>query len=100
MLANKSTVVNFVKNATDMRSDGWNRRFWADKNKRDNTLRNLAFRFWNYDVASKVREELEFYLFAMGYNNKVKLTSTYERRRDMFDRSVDSYYVRVIAKAE
>ena len=97
MLANKAIVKQFVKSVTDMRSDGWNRRFWADKNKKDKTLRNLAFRFFNGAEAAKVAEELSVLLFTAGYTNKVKLTSTYERRRDMFDRSVDSYYVRVIA---
>ena len=97
MLASKAVVKQYVKSVADMKSDGWNRRYWADKNKRDDTLRNCAFRFFNGNEATKVAEQLRTMLFASGYTNKVKLTSTHERRRDMFDRSVDSYYVRVIA---
>ena len=97
MLANVKTIKQFVKNTVDMRGDGYNRRIWQDKNKKDNTLRNLAFRFFNKADAVKLKDELEFYLFAMGYSNKVKLTSTYDKKRDMWDRTADSYYVRVIA---
>lgn len=97
MLANKAIVRQFVKSVADMRSDGWNRRYWADKNKKDKALRNLAFRFFNGDEAAKVAEELSVLLFTAGYTNKVKLTSTYDKKRDMWDRTIDSYYVRVIA---
>lgn len=97
MLANVKTVKQFVKNNVDMRGDGYNRRIWQDKNKKDNTLRNLAFRFARQADAVQLKDELEFYLFAMGYSNKVKLTSTYDKKRDMWDRTADSYYVRIIA---
>ena len=97
MLANVKTIKQFVKKTVDMRGDGYNRRIWQDKNKKDNTLRNLAFRFARQADAVKLKDELEFYLFAMGYNNKVTFNSTYDKQRDIFDRRVDSYYVRVIA---
>ena len=100
MLANVKTVKQFVNGLTNMQSDGYNRRIWQDKNKRDNTLRNLGFRFFNGNEAAKVAEQLKIALFASGYTNNVKLTNTYERKRDMWDRTYDSYYVRVIAKAE
>ena len=99
MLANVKTVKQFVKNTVDMRCNDYNRRIWQDKNKRDNTLRNVGFRFFNGNEATKVAEQLKVALFASGYTNNVKLTNTYKRKRDMWDRTYDSYYVRVIAKA-
>lgn len=99
MLANKATVKQIVKSMTDMRSDGWNRRYWADKNKRDNTLRNLAFRFWNGDTAAKVADNLRVALFAQGYTNKVTLNFSGDKHKDYFDRRNDSYYVRVTTLA-
>lgn len=100
MLANKAIVKQFVKSVTDMKSDGWNRRYWADKNKRDDTLRNCAFRFFNGTEATKVAEQLRTMLFASGYANKVTLNFSGDKHKDYFDRRNDSYYVRVIAKAE
>ena len=99
MLANVKTVKQIVNSLTNMQSDGYNRRIWQDKNKRDNTLRNVGFRFFNGNEATKVAEQLKVALFASGYTNNVKLTNTYERKRDMWDRTYDSYYVRVIALA-
>ena len=97
MLANVKTVKQIVNGLTNMQSDGYNRRIWQDKNKRDNTLRNVGFRFFNGNEATKVAEQLKVALFASGYTNNVKLTNTYERKRDMWDRTADSYYVRIIA---
>ena len=99
MLANVKTVKQFVNGLTNMQSDGYNRRIWQDKNKRDNTLRNLGFRFFNGNEAAKVAEQLTVALFTAGYTNKVKLTDTHRLKRDMWSRTYDSYYVRVIALA-
>jgi len=95
-LANKKFVVNFVKNITDMQTANYNcyRRIWADK-ATDATKRNLAFRFFNAEEAKRVAEELEWYLFCMGYNNKVKLTSTHTKSDSYMHRRIDSDYVRV-----
>lgn len=98
-LANKKFVVNFVKNITDMQTQGVYRRIWADKAK-DTTKRNLAFRFFNAEQAKFVAEELEWYLFCMGYNNKVKLTSTHTKSDSYMHRRIDSDYVRVQVLAD
>lgn len=93
MLANVKTVKQFVKSVADM-SGSWERRIWQDKNKRDSTLRNVAFRFWGSDEADKVAEQLTVMLFAAGYTNVVKRTS---KQQDWHTRSSGGEYVRVIA---
>ena len=95
MLANVQTVKQFVKSVTDMRSDGWQRRIWQDKNKRNNTLRNVAFRFWDSAEADKAAEQLRVMLFASGYTNVVKRTS---KDSNYYERSSGGEYVRVIAR--
>ena len=94
MLANVQTVKQIVKSAADMKGDGYNRRIWQDKNKRDKTLRNVAFRFFNSDEADKVAELLTVALFAAGYTNVVKRTS---RASNYYERTLGGEYVRVIA---
>lgn len=94
MLANVHTVKQIVKSAADMRSDGYNRRIWQDRNKKDATLRNVAFRFFDSDEADKVAELLTVALFAAGYTNVVKRTS---KASDYYERTAGGEYVRVIA---
>lgn len=95
MLANVKTVKQFVKSVADMRGQSYYRRIWQDTNKRDNTLRNLAFRFASAAEANKVAEQLTFMLFAAGYTNKVKRTSA---EGNWATRSSGGEYVRVIAE--
>ena len=94
MLANVKTVKQFVKSVADMQSTGWERRIWQDKNKRDTTLRNMAFRFWDSAEADKVAEQLTVILFAAGYTNVVKRTS---KQSDYMSRTSGGEYVRIIA---
>ena len=94
MLANVKTVKQFVKSVADMSSNGWQRRIWQDKNKRDDTLRNVAFRFFDTVEADKVAEQLTVMLFAAGYANVVKRTSV---DSDWMTRTEGGEYVRVIA---
>ena len=94
MLANVKTVKQFVKSVADMTSNGWQRRIWQDKNKRDDTLRNVAFRFFDTAEADKVAEQLTVMLFAAGYANVVKRTSV---DSDWMTRTEGGEYVRVIA---
>ncbi len=94
MLANVKTVKQFVKSVADMSSNGWQRRIWQDKNKRDKTLRNVAFRFFDDAEADKVAEQLTVMLFAAGYTNVVKRTSV---DSDWMTRTEGGEYVRVIA---
>ena len=97
MLANVKTVKQFVKSVADMKGQSYYRRIWQDKNKRDNTLRNLAFRFADAGEANKVAEQLTIMLFAAGYTNKVKRTSA---ENDWATRSAGGEYVRVISAAD
>ena len=94
MLANVKTVKQFVRSVADMKCNGWQRRIWQDKNKRDNTLRNVAFRFFDSAEADKVAEQLRVILFTAGYTNVVKRTS---RDSDWMTRTEGGEYVRVIA---
>ena len=94
MLANVKTVKQFVKSVADMTGNGWERRIWQDKNKRDTTLRNMAFRFWDSAEADKVAEQLTVILFAAGYTNVVKRTS---KQSDYMSRTSGGEYVRIIA---
>lgn len=94
MLANVKTVKQFVKSVADMTGNGWERRIWQDKNKRDARLRNVAFRFWDSEEADKVAEQLTFILFAAGYTNVVKRTS---KQHNWHTRSSGGEYVRIIA---
>ena len=94
MLANVKTVKQFVKSVADMTGNGWERRIWQDKNKRDATLRNMAFRFWDSAEADKVAEQLTVILFAAGYTNVVKRTS---KQSDYMSRTSGGEYVRIIA---
>jgi hypothetical protein len=94
MLANVKTVKQFVKSVADMQSTGWERRIWQDRNKRDATLRNVAFRFWDSAEADAVAEQLTVMLFAAGYTNKVKRTS---KQTDYISRTSGGEYVRVIS---
>jgi hypothetical protein len=94
MLANVKTVKQFVKSVADMQGNGWERRIWQDKNKRDTTLRNVAFRFFNKAEADSVAEQITLILFAAGYTNVVKRTS---KQSDYYARSSGGEYVRIIA---
>jgi len=94
MLANVQTVKQFVKSVADMSSNGWERRIWQDRNKRDVTLRNVAFRFWDSAEADKAAEQLRVMLFAAGYTNVVKRTS---KSSNYYERTSGGEYVRVIA---
>ena len=94
MLANVKTVKQFVKSVADMKSNGWERRIWQDRNKRDTTLRNVAFRFWDSEEADKVAEQLTVMLFAAGYTNVVKRTS---KSSNYYERTSGGEYVRIIA---
>ena len=94
MLANVQTVKQFVRSVADMSSNGWQRRIWQDKNKRDNTLRNVGFRFFDSAEADKVAEQLRVILFTAGYTNVVKRTSV---DSDWMTRTEGGEYVRVIA---
>lgn len=94
MLANVKTVKQFVKSVADMTGNGWERRIWQDKNKRDSTLRNMAFRFWDSAEADSVAETLTVMLFAAGYTNVVKRTS---KQSDYTSRTSGGEYVRIIA---
>ena len=97
MLANVKTVKQFVKSVTNMQGQSYYRRIWQDKNKRDNTLRNLAFRFGDATEANKVAEQLRFMLFTAGYTNKVVRTSA---ENNWATRSAGGEYVRVISAAD
>ena len=99
MLANVKLVKQIVNSITDMKGDGWNRRYWTDKNKKDATLRHCAFRFWDSKEAERVAEQLRTTLFVGGFTNVVKLTFSGDKNKDYFSRRMDSYYVRVIAAA-
>jgi hypothetical protein len=100
MLANVNTVKQIVKAATNMSSGYYSyRRIWQDKNKKDATLRNVAFRFWDGNEATRVANVLSNALAGQGYTNKVTRTSTHDKQRDVFDRRIDSYYVRVTTLA-
>lgn len=94
MLANVNTVKQFVKSVANMQAQSYYRRIWQDKNKRDNTLRNVAFRFGDATEANKVAEQLTIMLFAAGYTNKVKRTSS---ESNWATRTSGGEYVRVIA---
>lgn len=97
MLANVKLVKQIVNSITDMSCKTYSRRIWQDKNKKDNTLRNVAFRFWDETEAAKVADELRTTLFIGGFTNVVKLTFNGDRDKDYFSRRMDCYYVRVVA---
>jgi hypothetical protein len=93
--ASVATVKQFVRSIADITyTDGYYRRIWQDMCKADTTKRYLVFRFWNSAEADKVAKELEWYLFAMGYDNKVKRTS---KASCYYSRSEGGEYVRVKA---
>ena len=94
MLADVQTVKQFVKGAVDMKSDGYNRRIWQDKNKKDAALRDVAFRFFNKDEANYAADFLRVMLFTAGYTNVVKRTS---KASSFEERSLGGEYVRVVA---
>ena len=66
---------------------------FTDKCKRDESLRHVAFRLYSKARADKLAEDLEFALFAAGYNNKVVRTSSSGKEY----RSYGGEYVRVVA---
>ncbi len=66
---------------------------FTDKCKRDEGLRHVAFRLYNKEAADKLAADLEFALFAAGYTNKVKRTSSNGKEY----RSYGGEYVRVVA---
>jgi hypothetical protein len=92
--ASVAQVKQFVKAIANMRSNGWERRIWQDTCKADTTKRYLAFRFWDAAEADKVASELEWYLFCMGHDNKVKRTSV---GSNYASRTSGGEYVRVKA---
>ncbi len=94
MLANVQTVKQFVKSVADMKGQSYYRRIWQDKNKRDDTLRNVTFRFADAAEADVVAAKLTVMLFTSGYTNKVKRTTA---ESNWQTRSSGGEYVRVIA---
>ncbi len=75
MLATTKMVRRFARYYNGGEGFGYGGSF-TDKCKRDEGLRHVAFRFYNKARADKLAEDLEFALFAAGYNNKVVRTSS------------------------
>lgn len=92
MLANTKLVRELARFYNNGNGFGYGGTF-TDKSKRDESLRHVAFRFYSKARADKLAADLEFALFAAGYTNKVKRTSSNGKEY----RSYGGEYVRVVA---
>lgn len=92
MLATTKLVRMFARFYNNGEGFGYANTF-TDKCKRDEGLRHVAFRLHSKARADKLAAELEFALFAAGYNNKVKRTSS----KGQAYNTGGGEYVRVIA---
>jgi len=92
MFATTKTVRKFVRYYNGGQGFGYGGTF-TDKCKRDENLRHVAFRLYDKARADKLAKDLEFALFAAGYNNKVKRTTSNGKEY----RSGGGEYVRVVA---
>lgn len=92
--ANRKEVRAIVETLTDMEGSSTYRRVWCDKTKNgDETMRLLAFRFWDAKEADRVAKALQDKLhFELGYGNKVRRTSV---ASDYMNRTEGGEYVRV-----
>ena len=70
MFATTKLVRNLVRSLHNVRGATY-----TDKSKRGENLRNVTF-YIDKNVAKSVKENLEFALFALGYTNKVKVTTS------------------------
>jgi hypothetical protein len=91
MLANKNTVATIVKTLANMRGSAIERRYWSDKAK-DETKRNLTFKFYDKAEANTVAVKLQAALQSQGFKNKVKRTSV---EGNVYTRNYGAEYVRV-----
>lgn len=97
MLANTKTVRKFARfiNGGGFGYAGtYTDKAVKDTNKADNGVRLLAFRLYNATEADRLAKELEVMLFASGYKNKVKRTTS---ESDWQRRVGGGEYVRVKA---
>ena len=88
MLATTKQVRKLVRNISNGAVYGYS---YTDKCKRVENLRNVTF-FVDAHKAKQISEQLEFILFAAGYKNKVKVTTS---KQHEFLRCGGNTYLRI-----
>lgn len=96
MQATTKQVKTIVRTLADIQGGSLYRRVWADKAVNE-SMRNMAFRFWSSKEADTVAERLQKELAAQGYTNKVRRTSV---RSNYAKHTEGGEYVRVQAVFE